>query len=540
MDSISRYLFLLASLLLSAACGTAGRLADAGTAAGDSTVVTVFYDNDVHCNIDGYDEIAALHAATLNSCLVSAGDFVQGGSLGSVSKGGYIIELMNAAGYDVVTLGNHEFDYGMARLAELSDSLDADISVCNLYDLRDGSLMYEPFIIKEFGPVKVAFAGIATPYSFMSSTPSYFQDERGNYIYSLCAGKLSKVAEKAAKKARRAGADYVIGLTHLGVDPLDEINTGTLVASTTGFDVMLDGHSHSIIPGEILKDRKGRGVLVTSTGDSFKNIGKLTISPSGELHSALIPLSSCSISDTSVLRLEEDIRARYALQGSRRTGSNECTFIYADESSPRLVRLRETPLGDFCADAIRQRMGTDFAFIGGGSIRKALPKGDLCFNDLFMMFPFGNTIAKARMSGQEILDMLEFSVHILPNEFGGFLQLSGLRFEVDLSVPSPVLLDANKAFAGWNGGARRVRNVQVVRDNGSVYPLDPEAVYTVAASAYTLKNGGDGYSMLGGPDVSDTGVVDLQLLEDFITENLGGTIPLRFESPEARIIILNR
>ena len=244
MDSISRYLFLLASLLLSAACGTAGRLADAGTAAGDSTVVTIFYDNDVHCNIDGYDEIAALHAATPNSCLVSAGDFVQGGSRGSVSKGGYIIELMNAAGYDVVTLGNHEFDYGMQRLGELSDSLDAVISVCNLYERGSAAPMYEPYVIREFGSVKVAFVGITTPYSFMSSTPSYFQDERGNYIYSLCAGKLSKVAEKAAKKARRAGADYVIGLTHLGVDPLDEINTGTLVASTTGFDVVLDGHSH--------------------------------------------------------------------------------------------------------------------------------------------------------------------------------------------------------------------------------------------------------------------------------------------------------
>lgn len=533
------------AVMLISACGTPARLGNVTPAEHSLSVgngvapeITVFYDNDVHCNIDGYDEIAALHASTPNSCLVSAGDFVQGGSLGSVSKGGYIIELMNAAGYDVVTLGNHEFDYGMARLAELSDSLDADISVCNLYDLRDGSLMYEPFIIKEFGPVKVAFAGIATPYSFMSSTPTYFQDGEGRYIYSLCAENIYEVAERTAKKARRAGADYVIGLTHVGVDPLDEVNTRVLVASTSGFDAIIDGHSHSVIPGEPMKDRKGRNVLVTSTGDSFRNIGKLTISPSGELHSTLIPLSSCTVSDTSVLRLEADIRERYALQGSRRVGANECVFIYADESSPRLVRLKETALGDFCADVIRQRMGTDIAIIGGGSIRKALPKGELCFNDLFMMFPFGNTIARARMSGQEILDMLEFSVHILPNEFGGFLQVSGLRFEVDLSVPSPVMLDANKAFSGWNGTARRVRNVHIVKDDGSCAPLDPEAFYSVSGSAYTLKDRGDGYSMLGGPGVTDTGVLDLQLLEDFLGDELGGVIPLRFETPRARIIIL--
>lgn len=519
---------MLCAILALAACGNRHITSDA-------PVVTVYYDNDVHCNIGCYDEIAALKASTPNSLLVSAGDFVQGGSLGAVSRGGYIVELMNAAGYDVVTLGNHEFDYGMERLAELSDSLDADITVCNLFDLRDGRRVYSPYVMKEVAGMKLAFVGVATPYSFFSSTPSYFQDGEGRWVYSLCNDNIYKVVEKTAKMARRAGADYVIGLMHVGDDPQDVINSRVLVASTTGLDVLLDGHSHSVIAGDIVKDRLGRDVLLTSTGYSFQYIGRLQLRRGAKPESTLLTPDNSMAGDPAVQKLEADIEKRYESMGSRIVGENLCEFPYADESSPRMVRNKETALGDFCADMFRQRAGTDIAVVGGGSIRKALPRGSLTFNDLFLMFPFGSTLAVGEFSGSTILDMLEFSVRLVPVDFGGFLQVSGLSFDVDTSVPSPVILDEKKAFAGFSGGKRRVGNVRIVKDDGSSCPLDPDAVYTVAGTSYTLKDMGDGYNMLGGRSVRDTGVLDLQMAEDFLTENLGGTVPPAYAEVKGRI-----
>ncbi len=541
MKRILTFAFAVLALVVAGACSPKHLPQQASQ---NDQPIVIFYDNDVHCAVDGYAVSAALKKEALqtnpNVLLVSAGDYVQGGSLGAASKGEYIVSIMNQADYDVVTLGNHEFDYGMPRMGQITEGLNATVSACNLFDLRSGKpeVMFPAYVMKSFGNVDVAILGIATPYSFVSSTPSYFQNEKGEYVYSLSSENFFSTVQKSIDKARKEGAEYVIAVTHLGDDILDEINALTMIMNTSGLDAVLDGHSHSTIPGNLVADKKGHRVLHTSTGSHFEAVGKLTIDPKAGLSSELIAVSAQSPRDAKVDSVIAAVKAEYAAQGSRVVGRCEKPLIAADETHPRLARIKETGLGDFCADAYRLRMHTDIAALGGGSVRAALPEGTITYNDIFTLFPFNNTVGIAEMSGQMVLDMLEFSVYVSPVEFGGFLQVSGLKFDVDLSVTSQVLVDANKMFVGFDGPERRIRNAQVLSKDGVYEPVDPSRTYTVAGSTYLLKECGDGFAVLSGAKVTDLGMLDLQLLEDFITETLGGVIPASYEKPEGRITFI--
>ncbi|HKM12373.1 MAG TPA: bifunctional UDP-sugar hydrolase/5'-nucleotidase [Bacteroidales bacterium] len=505
--------------------------------------IVILYDNDVHCSVEGYAAMAAQKAAELkrtpNVLVVSAGDYIQGGSLGAASKGEYIVRLINSAGYDYVTLGNHEFDYGMTRLAQLAEMLEPEILCCNLYDLRSAELIYKPYAIRSFGRTKVAIIGIATPYSFISSTPSYFQNENGEYLYSLCADNFYETIQKNVDRARAEGADFVIVISHLGDDvAFDEINSPRLATSTHGIDVILDGHAHSIIHGKTYLNAKGEEVILTSTGSNFENIGRLSISRRGIISTELIPIGKIKTRDANVVALTEEIQQEYKTMGERKVCVSEADLIMQTKEDGRLIRFEETGLGDFCADAVRGAMGTEIGFMGGGSIRANIAKGEVTFNDLFMLFPFGNTIATAEMTGQQIADALEFSVSILPVEFGGFLQVSGLKFDVDVQTDSPVTVDINKVYSGMVGDQRRVRNLLFEYEPGKFEPIDPERIYTVAGSSYLLKEQGDGFGVLKGIKVYDTGVIDLQILERYITEIIGGVIPEVYGKPQGRINII--
>lgn len=507
-----------------------------------SESLIVLYDNDVHCSVDGYPLMAALKSEALRLtdrvCVVSSGDYVQGGSLGASSKGGYIVEVMNQVGYDAVTLGNHEFDYGMERLAQLSGMMRTDIVCCNLFDLSTGQRMYQPYKIMNYGDLKVAFVGIATPYSFVSSTPSYFQNEEGEYVYSLSSEHFYETVQSAVDDARAQGVDYVIVISHLGDDEsFDEINSMQLAYRTSGIDVILDGHSHSVIPGRALKNKEGKDVILTSTGANFQNVGRLTISPEGIITTELVSASEVTSGDPATLAVVDRIKEEYAAQGSRVIGVAEA-YMEAQTPDVRIVRFQETGLGDFCTDAIREIMRTDICLLGGGSVRTNIEQGTVTYDDIFRLFPFNNTVATAEISGRQILDALEFSVSVLPVEFGGFLQVSGLKFDVDVNVWTPVTVDVNKMYTGMAGDQRRVMNVMFESAPGVYEPLDPERIYTVSGTNYLLKEQGDGYAVLNGIKVQDTGVIDLQILEQYIVENLSGVIPARYGEPQGRINII--
>ena len=523
-------LFLLLSIIAAAiSCSPKNAPVSSGTKA--SYPIIILYDNDVHCSVDGYAKTAALkaekQAETPYVTVVSAGDFVQGGSMGAVSKGGYIVTIMNAVGYDFVTLGNHEFDYTIPHMKELTGMLSATVLCSNLIDLKAGQRMYKAYQLVDYGSTKIAFIGAVTPYSFNSSTPAYFQDGKGNYVYSLCADTFYDMFQNYVNDARNQGADYVVAITHLGDDvEFDPINSQELARQTYGIDVILDGHSHSLVPERKLTAKDGKTVLYSQTGAHFENLGVLTITPQGKLTTQLIPVKDYPAKDPKVEAVIDQQKQKYAERGARKIGHSEVMMPAKNENGDWLVRKYETSLGDFCADAFRLTMDTDIALVGGGSIRANLPAGDVTYDSIFNVFPFNNRVCTAELTGQQILDVLEFGVSAFPADFGGFLHVSGLTYEFDPSVETPVVFDINKAFVRIDAGERRVRNVQVLnRETGKFERIDHTRTYTVGGTAYLLMEAGDGYEMLKGVG-HETGDVDVNVLEEYIVKILKGDIPV--------------
>jgi len=524
---MKKYFLLL--LIAAAAVSCSPKTSPASSGANASSDIVILYDNDVHCSVDGYAKMAALkaekQAQTPYVTLVSAGDFVQGGSMGAASKGGYIITIMNAVGYDYVTLGNHEFDYAIPRLLELTNELTATVICCNLIDLKAGRRMYKPYEIVDYGGKKVAFIGAATPYSFNSSTPAYFQDDKGNYVYSLCADTFYDMFQNYVNDARNQGADYVVALTHLGDDVgSDPINSQELARQTYGIDAILDGHSHSLVPERILTNKQGKSVKYSQTAAHFENLGVMTIHPDGSISLQLIPTDKYTKEDPRVRAVTDSLKAEYAAHNARKIGRSEVKLPSKDADGSWLVRSDETSLGDLCTDAFRAVLGTDIGLLGGGSIRNDLNAGDIRYDDIFNVFPFGTDACIAELTGQEILDALEFGVAAYPTHFGGYPHVSGLTFSFDPSVESPVVYDVNKAFVRIDPGKRRVFDVKVLNGKTGTYePIDPKRTYRVGGTTYLLRDAGDGYEMLKGRG-KVSGKTDVEALEIFITKDLHGVI----------------
>ena len=535
-----RFLLFLASSIicccLSVSCGSGNQVVYPY-----SEDIIVLYENDVHCGVDGYANLAALKdemkVSHKNVAVVSSGDFVQGGSLGASSHGRNIINIMNEVGYDFVTLGNHEFDYGIPRQMELMEALNAECLCCNFKDLRTNKQIYDPYRIVHYGKMDVAFVGMSTPYTINSSTPTYFKDENGNFVYSFCIDNFYDVVQNAVNSARNEGADFVIVLSHLGDESEGEggVNSLSMIENTYGINVVLDGHSHSVIPGTILKNKKGEDVTLTSTGTKLENIGKLTISPDRKFKTELISTKTYIKKDAWLLKVINEIKEGYKKVAEQVIFTSDVKLASYDEQHNRLVRNQESNIGNFCTDAYRIVFGTDLAFLGGGSIRADLPKGDVTFNDLYTMFPFENGTCKGECTGELLLDILEFSVAIAPGEFGGFQQVSGLRFEYDSSIPSPVVYDANHDFAGVKG-ERRVKKVEVLNKNGEYEPLDPAKTYTFAASSYMAIDHGDGFAMMERcTNIQDAGVLDTDIIQNFLENYKNNHVGTEYADIEGRI-----
>lgn len=533
------FLFLASSIIcccLSVSCKSGNQITYP-----NSQDIVVLYENDVHCGVDGYANLAALKDELKVThkyvSVVSSGDFVQGGSLGAASHGRNIINIMNEVGYDFVTLGNHEFDYSIPRQLELMEALSAQCLCCNFKDLRTGKQLYDAYHIVNYGDFDVAYIGMSTPYTINSSTPSYFKDENGNYIYSFCIDNFYELVQDAVNSARNEGADFVVVLSHLGDESEGEggINSLSMIENTYGIDVVLDGHSHSVIPGTVMKNKKGENVTLTSTGTKLENIGKLTINPNGKFSTELISTKDYIKKNAWLLKVINDIKEGYKKVAEQVIFTSDVKLASYDDQNNRLVRSQECNIGNFCSDAYRMVFGTDIAFLGGGSIRADLPKGDVTFNDLYTMFPFENGTCKGECTGEVLLDILEFSVAIAPGEFGGFQQVSGMRFEYDSSIPSPVVYDANHDFAGVNG-ERRVKKVEIMNEKGEYEPLDVNKTYTFAASSYMAIDHGDGFAMMSRcTNIQDAGILDTDIIQNFLENYKNNHVGMEYAGIEGRI-----
>ncbi len=535
-------LLLVLSMLL-------GFAAIAEEAAPEHSSVVVLYTNDVHCgyadNI-GYAGLSAYKKAFEKAgntvLLADCGDAIQGDTIGTLSKGEYIIDMMNYVGYDVATIGNHEFDYGMDQFMALTEKANFPYVSANFVD-KDGNPFFDAYKIIEAGGWKIAFVGVSTPETLFKSNPVNFQDAEGNFIYSFCGegdGKgVYTAAQNAVDAARAEGADIVIAITHLGTDAASiPFTSNDLIMNTTGIDAVLDGHSHSTWEQEMVKNAASEEVILTSTGTKLENVGALTIGYDAEND---VPTLSTKLHNESLFQDDEtaEFIAGIAVQFegllNEVVAHTDVDLTTKDPATgERMVRSGETNLGDLCADAYLNMLGADIAFVNGGGVRADIAAGDITYGNIIKVHPFGNEACLILATGQQILDALELGSSGLPGELGGFLQVAGLTYEVDTSIPSTVEQDANGAFTGV-AGERRVKNVLV---NGE--PIDPAGEYKLASHNFMLKNGGDGYAMFKDDEIlKDCVMIDNQVLINYIKDYLGGVVGEEYADPygQGRIVI---
>ena len=506
----------------------------------DSETIVILYENDVHCAVEGYSKLTAMKNELKSEYeyvgAVSSGDFVQGGTLGAVSKGEYIVGLMNLVGYDAIALGNHEFDYTISRLTELYELSETKYISCNFAKIGEEKTYFEPFTIVSYGDVDIAYIGITTPETITSARPSQFRNESGEIIYTFNESRLYEVVQESIDEATEAGADYVIALSHVGYDESGKLNDVTdVIENTDGLDVVLDAHSHSVIEEKIVKDKSGDDVLLTSTGTGFENIGKLTIA-NGEFDTELIKTETYTTTDADVDAYIAEINEGYAELGNRKIGESKVELITHDEEGVRLVRTSETNLGNLCSDALFFVTNADVSYVNGGGLRAPIKSGDMTFNDIYSVFPFNNRIVTAEITGQVLLDMLEMSMITYPEEDGAFPHMSGITFSVNKSIPSSIKVDENGFFTKVDGDYR-VYNVKVLDKESGIYKaLELDRKYILAAADYYILNFGSGMSMFKDAKVVESeGMLDVEVLERYITDNLNGVIGEEYKDVVNRI-----
>ena len=497
--------------------------------------IVILYTNDIHTYIDGsirYSTVAALKDTYENVLLLDAGDHVQGTAYGSMDKGKTIVQLMNAAGYDAATLGNHEFDYGMSGCMQVVDQADYPYLSCNFYNEEDGVAgagVLDPYKVFEVGGTKIAVVGITTPETISSTTPAYFQDENGNYIYGIAGGEdgaaLYSAVQSAIDDASRE-ADIIIAVGHLGDDATSAPwRSEDVIANTTGLDAFIDGHSHSTVPMKEVTDKGGNTVILTQTGEYLGAVGKMTISDDGITTELLTAEDLAAISpDAQVKAIEDAWIAELDAQLGQVIGSTDVTFDNYDANGDRLVRRQETNSGDLAADALYylfddMGMDVDVAVMNGGGIRNTAITGEITYQTCKAIHTFGNVACLRTATGQQILDALEWGARSVGvSEEGSFLHVSGITYTVDTSIPNTTQADEKGIWVGGPTGAYRVRDVQVYnKDTGTWELLDLSASYNVAGYNYTLRELGGGFAMFeGSTNVLDYVMEDYMVLANYI------------------------
>ena len=544
---ISRRSFMKAAGV-SAAAATMALGAPAASACwtGDVQDITILYTNDVHTYIDKqspkltYAAIAALKKSYQddgkNVLLVDAGDHVQGTAYGSMDEGATIIQLMNAAGYDAATPGNHEFDYGMDRAKELMADADYPYLSCNWVNLPLNNRVLSDVKYFRIGGRTIAFVGITTPETITKSTPAYFMDKnQKRYVYDILGGedgqKLYSAVQKSINKARVI-ADYVIGLGHLGVDPSSSPWTSKeVIEHTSGLDAFIDGHSHTVMECEWVKDLSGKAVALTQTGSYFANVGEMTIKADGSIATQLVPTYDGL--DSAVAGIQTEwVSAVDDMLGEKIAVAETNFYISDPATGKRRIRLGETNLGDFVADGIYsyfnevEQLHCDVAIMNGGGIRADVDAGDWSFKTCKQVSPFGNVACLMSVTGKQIQDALEFAARFVGpdgQENGGFLHVAGASYEIHTDIPNTVQTDDKNVWIGSATGTPRVQNVKIYdKTSGTYVPLDEGKTYALAGMNYTLRNLGDGFAMFDGAELIKDYVAEDYLVMSTYAMSFGG------------------
>ena len=518
--------------------------------------LTLLVTSDIHAGVEDnwtlagvYEKRKEYEAKGDYTLLIDDGDLLQGNLLSSTTKGVALMEIANVAGFDIMTFGNHEFDYGMEQFMANAKLLKNPYISCNFN--KNGELIFKPYVIKEFDGVKFAFIGINTPETLSTSKPKYFQDENGNFIYSFFQGNngetLYAKIQETIDNAKSEGADYIIAVAHIGQKETSKPYKYTdIISHTSGFDVFLDGHSHDTDQVN-MKDKDGNTVFRMGVGTKLSCIGVVTFTPAGTIEHELLtyekpadgtePIKYNNSVSLLVNQKSSDIKDAI----SKVIGTTDFPlYIYDPEAKDsagkpiRIVRRMGTNLGDLIADAFKNKTGAECSFINGGGIRVNIDKGDITLSEVIDVLPFGNILCLIEVTGQQILDAMEWGCHVTPKESGGFPHVSGITFDLDTSIKDPCKVDNNGMCAGIEG-ERRVKNLKI---NGE--PVNPTKKYKLSTLSYTALNNGDGYTAFDGCTILEEGVAeDYTLVVDYIKNNLGGKISDTYKDPygEGRINI---
>jgi len=522
--------------------------------------IAIIHINDVHCGVNktiGYDGFVLyrdeLKKKYKHVLAVDLGDHIQGGTLGAISHGEAIIKIMNKVEFNVSIIGNHEFDYGIDQLFKLKKDLKNNYICANFCYNKNKSSIFEPYKILEVEDKKIAFIGVLTPYTFYKSSLSNIKDENGEAIYDLLnenhGQKLYDTVQNYINEVKNEkGANYVILLAHFGLNSTEDYTSDLLLKNLEGVDIVLDGHTH-LVYNTTSKDKTNKDIHITQSGTKLQSIGLLILKNDGSIISENID---------KVPAPEDTEKSRIIKRGGeeRWVNTEMNQFInsvwdeYKDElntiigksnfdlivnpvdSHHSTCRIEECTIGNIVADAVKDAGYAECSIIAGNLFKDNLYKGYITWGKLINILPYFNSIFVKQLPGQIILDFLEAGVSKLPDYLSQFPQVSGITFDVDTNVASPVITDENGIFVKIEG-SRRVSNVKI---NGK--SLDLNKIYTVSLSDY-IANGGNGlYNMLTEYEVfNQSFLTDSDAASYFIKNNLNGKIPKKYKEQQGRINI---
>lgn len=487
--------------------------------------IVILYENDVHCGIDGYKTMAGLRDAisktdTAYVAIVSVGDFLQGNTTGAISKGQYIVDIMREMKYDAITLGNHEFDYGVPRMLELLRQVDAPIVCANFFEAGAPETFYAPYIIRQFGNKKVAFVGATTPETMILEGYAFY-DTNGILIYDLKRENFYQLVQQAVDKARAEGADYVVLLSHVGETTQSlGFNSHLLVNNTRGIDVVLDGHSHETFENAKATNLDGKDITVTQTGTQFSTIGKLLITPDGQLMTKLLKPADIPYENKKVAAATDSVRQLVKAETSKVVARTDYRLVVSDENAQWVVRSEETNAGDLVADAYRYAMKSDIGFENGGGLRNDIMPGEITYGDIIGMLPYDNVLRRIAVTGQQLKDMLARNTALVPVLDGNFPQVSGVRFTIHCK-------------------SHTVSDIEILQADGTYAPLELNHQYSVALTDYNHNNGGFFDCFKKCPVLFESSTRYYEALADYLTNVLGGSTGNSYAQPQGRIRIVN-
>lgn len=530
-------LLAIAMLFTLAACGEKPVMGKDATA---TEPVVILHTNDVHGAIENYAKVAVLadqYAAEGAYVLVlDAGDFSQGDSTVSLSEGATAIELMNMVGYDAVALGNHEFDYGYEVLKKNMESANFPVLAANVK--YNGELAFDDAaVFTTPGGTKIGVFGLDTPETATKAHPGKIAGVTfagGEEMYQIAQDMVTMLREEE-------GCNYVICIGHLGIDDETAVTANRsidLLAKVTGIDVFIDGHSHSTeeeIAEKTNADRKVGDTVVTSTGTKLENIGVVTIKDS-TITTECVPTEGIEVpADNEIAARAAAIAAEVEAEYGTVFAKTEVTLN--GEKAPG-NRTEETNLGDLITDALVWKSdlegeAVDGAITNGGGIRATIEAGDITKKDINTVLPFGNTLSIIKISGSELLEVLEASTFCTPEAIGGFPQVSGIEFTVNTAAA----YDAGDEYPGTTYAApKSINRVTITSVGGKDF--DPSATYTIATNDFMASGGDTYYRFVNATANYNLGISMDEVVMDYITTVLGGTITAdQYGQPAGRITI---